>query len=137
MPAITTNDLKNGITLELENGLFTVVEFQLRGDGVEMRAEVGLRHRALVGKRVAPLLPLHMDARVREHALEARVAHAREPRCVVEVQMREDDVRDVARIDAELGERIDGSAALERVHRALAVGPLVAAARLDEDESVA
>ena len=28
MPAITTNDLKNGITLELENGLFTVVEFQ-------------------------------------------------------------------------------------------------------------
>jgi elongation factor P len=28
MPAITTIDLKNGITLELENGLFTVVEFQ-------------------------------------------------------------------------------------------------------------
>jgi elongation factor P len=28
VPAITTNDLKNGITLELENGLFTVVEFQ-------------------------------------------------------------------------------------------------------------
>jgi elongation factor P len=28
MPAITTNDLKNGITLELVNGLFTVVEFQ-------------------------------------------------------------------------------------------------------------
>ena len=28
MPAISTNDLKNGITLELENGLFTVVEFQ-------------------------------------------------------------------------------------------------------------
>ena len=28
MPAITTNDLKNGITLELDNGLFTVVEFQ-------------------------------------------------------------------------------------------------------------
>jgi elongation factor P len=28
MPAITTNDLKNGITLELENGLFTIVEFQ-------------------------------------------------------------------------------------------------------------
>ena len=28
MPAITTNDLKNGITLELENGLFQVVEFQ-------------------------------------------------------------------------------------------------------------
>ena len=28
MPAITTNDLKNGMTLELDNGLFTVVEFQ-------------------------------------------------------------------------------------------------------------
>ena len=28
MPAITTNDLKNGITLQLYNGLFQVVEFQ-------------------------------------------------------------------------------------------------------------
>ena len=28
MPAITINDLKNGITLQLENGLFTVIEFQ-------------------------------------------------------------------------------------------------------------
>jgi len=28
MPAITTNDLRNGITLELDSGLFTVVEFQ-------------------------------------------------------------------------------------------------------------
>ncbi len=28
MPAITTNDLKNGMTLELDNGLFTVVDFQ-------------------------------------------------------------------------------------------------------------
>jgi elongation factor P len=28
MPAITTNELKNGITLELDNGLFQVVEFQ-------------------------------------------------------------------------------------------------------------
>ena len=28
MPAITTNDLKNGITLQLDNGLFQVVEFQ-------------------------------------------------------------------------------------------------------------
>ena len=28
MPAISTNDLKNGITLNLENTLFTVVEFQ-------------------------------------------------------------------------------------------------------------
>ena len=28
MPAITTNDLKNGITLELDNGLCTVVDFQ-------------------------------------------------------------------------------------------------------------
>ena len=28
MPAITTNDLKTGITLELDNGLFQVVEFQ-------------------------------------------------------------------------------------------------------------
>jgi len=28
VPAITTNDLKNGITLELDNGLFTVVDFQ-------------------------------------------------------------------------------------------------------------
>jgi elongation factor P len=28
MPAITTNDLRNGITLQLDNGLFTVVEFQ-------------------------------------------------------------------------------------------------------------
>ena len=28
MPAITTTDLKNGITLQLDNGLFTVIEFQ-------------------------------------------------------------------------------------------------------------
>ena len=28
MPAITTNDMKNGITLQLENGLFTIIEFQ-------------------------------------------------------------------------------------------------------------
>lgn len=28
MPAITTNDLKNGITLEIDNALFQVVEFQ-------------------------------------------------------------------------------------------------------------
>jgi len=28
MPAITTNDLKNGITLEIDHNLFTVVEFQ-------------------------------------------------------------------------------------------------------------
>src|ERR1700755_1754131 len=28
MPAITTNDLKNGITWQLDNGLFQVVEFQ-------------------------------------------------------------------------------------------------------------
>ncbi len=28
MPAITTNDLKNGITLEIDNSLFQVVEFQ-------------------------------------------------------------------------------------------------------------
>ncbi len=28
MAAISSNDLKNGITLEVENGLFTVVEFQ-------------------------------------------------------------------------------------------------------------
>ncbi|MGA1172722.1 MAG: elongation factor P, partial [Ilumatobacteraceae bacterium] len=25
---MTTNDLKNGITLEIDNGLFTVVDFQ-------------------------------------------------------------------------------------------------------------
>jgi elongation factor P len=28
MPAITTNDLKNGITLQLDNGLFAIVDFQ-------------------------------------------------------------------------------------------------------------
>ena len=28
MPAITTNDLKTGITLELDNALFQVIEFQ-------------------------------------------------------------------------------------------------------------
>jgi elongation factor P len=28
MPAISTNDLKTGITLELDNGLFSVVDFQ-------------------------------------------------------------------------------------------------------------
>ena len=28
MPAITTNELRNGITLELDNGLFQVVDFQ-------------------------------------------------------------------------------------------------------------
>ena len=28
MPAISTNDLKNGITLQLDNGLFKVVDFQ-------------------------------------------------------------------------------------------------------------
>jgi elongation factor P len=28
MPAISTNDLKNGMTLQLDNGLFSVVDFQ-------------------------------------------------------------------------------------------------------------
>jgi elongation factor P len=28
MPSISTNDFKNGMTLQLDNGLFTVVEFQ-------------------------------------------------------------------------------------------------------------
>lgn len=28
MPAISTNDMKNGMTLELDDGLFTLVEFQ-------------------------------------------------------------------------------------------------------------
>ena len=28
MPAITTNDLKNGITLQIDNNLFTVIDFQ-------------------------------------------------------------------------------------------------------------
>ena len=28
MPAITTNDIKNGMTLELDDGLFQIVEFQ-------------------------------------------------------------------------------------------------------------
>jgi elongation factor P len=28
MPQISVNDLKNGITLELDNGLFQVIEFQ-------------------------------------------------------------------------------------------------------------
>ena len=28
MPVITTNDLKNGMTLELDNELYQVVEFQ-------------------------------------------------------------------------------------------------------------
>jgi len=28
MPAITTNDLRNGITLQLDNGLFSIVDFQ-------------------------------------------------------------------------------------------------------------
>ena len=28
MPQISVNDLKNGVTLELENGLFQVIEFQ-------------------------------------------------------------------------------------------------------------
>ena len=28
MPAISTNDLKNGMTLQLDNGLFTIVDFQ-------------------------------------------------------------------------------------------------------------
>ena len=28
MPTITTNDLKNGMTLDLNDGLFNVVEFQ-------------------------------------------------------------------------------------------------------------
>ena len=28
MAAISTSDIKNGITLKVENGLFTVIEFQ-------------------------------------------------------------------------------------------------------------
>ncbi|NCX60069.1 MAG: elongation factor P, partial [Actinobacteria bacterium] len=28
MPAISTNELKNGVTLELDKGLFSIVEFQ-------------------------------------------------------------------------------------------------------------
>jgi len=83
------------------------------------------------------LLFAHMDARVGEDGRGPRVARPREPRGMVEVQVREDDMRDVARVDAELRERVDRGAALEVVHRALAVGPLVAAAGLDEDEPVA
>ena len=40
MPAITTNDLKTGITLELDNGLFQVVEFQHVKPGRVVRSSV-------------------------------------------------------------------------------------------------
>ncbi|NBV25761.1 MAG: elongation factor P, partial [Actinobacteria bacterium] len=28
MPAISSNDIKNGVTLNVEDGLFTIIEFQ-------------------------------------------------------------------------------------------------------------
>ena len=41
MPQISTNDIKNGITLELDNGLFTVVDFQHVKPG---KGEIGRAH---------------------------------------------------------------------------------------------
>ena len=60
MPAITTNDLKNGITLQLDNGLFTVVDFQHAlvmhpgpmNRGVEIAADVADLPRAVITQQV-------------------------------------------------------------------------------------
>ena len=85
MPAITTNDLKNGITLNLDNGLFQVVEFQhvkpgkggafvrtkLRNvrTGERARADVQRRHPGRAGDRRSPghAVPLPRRRRLRVH----------------------------------------------------------------------
>ena len=94
MPAITTNDLKTGITLELDNGLFQVVEFQhvkpgkggafvrtkLRNvrDRQRARAHVQRRHPRRAGHRRPPghavPVPRRRRLRVHEH-LDVRPAH--------------------------------------------------------------
>ena len=101
MPAITTNDLKTGITLELDNGLFQVVEFQhvkpgkggafvrtkLRNvrTGNVARAHVQRRDPRRAGDRRAPghavPVPRRRRLRVHEH-LDVRPAHGapRRPR---------------------------------------------------------
>lgn len=106
---------------------------------LEMRTQVGSRHRALVRERIVPLGALHMDSRVRKNWHEIRRAstiESRQTRCMIEVKMREHDVCDLARINARLRERIDGRARRKRIHRALFVGPLVAATSFDEYEAV-
>ena len=97
MPAITTNDLKNGITLQLDNGLFQVVEFQhvkpgkggafvrtkLRNvrTGAVLEKHLQRRHPRRAGDRRSPghavPVPRRRRLRVHEH-LDLRPA-ARRP----------------------------------------------------------
>ena len=78
-----------------------------------------------------------MDPRVGEYRNRASATVAGESRSVIEVQMGEHNVPNVARIDAMLSQCIDCGALFEFVQLSLALAPLVAAAGLDEHESVA
>ena len=113
-----------------------VVEFELALDRIEVRSEVRLRHRALVGECVDPLLPLHMNARVCEHAGEVVAFKTRQASGVIEVQVCEEDMRDIFGRDAVFSECIDRGARREFVDRAIFRGPLVAVACFDKDEPV-
>ncbi len=119
-----------------EWGALAVVEFKLAFDRIEVRSEVRLRHRALVGECVDPLLSLYVYARVCEHAGEVVAFKTGETSGVIEVQVCEEDVRDIFGRDAVFCECIDRGARREFVDRAIFRGPLVAVACFDKDESV-
>ena len=98
MPAITTNDLKNGITLELDNGLFQVVEFQhvkpgkggafvrtkLRNvkTGNVLRPHVQRRHPRRAGDRrpEGHAVPVPRRRRLRVHEHRRRTTRCTSPR---------------------------------------------------------
>ena len=82
MPTITTNDLKNGMTLELDDGLFQVVDFQHvkpgKGHAFVRTSLRNVRAGGTVevlgrGDGVA-VEPLGLDRRARapEHGLDSR-----------------------------------------------------------------
>ena len=108
-------------------------------DRIEVVPQVGARHRAAVGERVAPLLALDVDLRLREHQLGRAVRReAREATGVVEVQVRDHHVIDRGRVDADLRERmLDGpdaavGGALELVDGLFLGRPLAAGAGLHQ-----
>ncbi len=116
---------------------FSIMQLHLRRDGVEVRAKVSLRHRALVRERVLPLLALHMDTRVWEGTHKLGTNLASQPRSMVEVQVREDDMCDGVRGGTVFAQRVHDCAWSKLIHGALLLAPLVTITRFDEHEAIA
>lgn len=137
---------------------FTIHENDPVSDGVEMVAQVGLRHRGAVVEGVFPFPSLDDDAGVGEGGNDGRrdacptdtcatgarlpisqclmpsaFPHLRQPRRVIEVQVRDDDEVDLVGRHADLGEGIDHGSPLDGEDVAVLVRPLVAEAGFDED----